>query len=165
MSIQPLLDTLERLVETHHTMLQLGKDKKNVVIKNDIDGLIKLLNQESRIMKQIEVLEKERQEACQLFLRERGIKSLLHLNLTEISRLVFDPEDKVELRKVQLKLSDVLSELKQINELNQQLIEQALAYIDYSLDLFRTPSEEFTYQHPSGNSGGSNRPGIFDARA
>ncbi|WP_136607142.1 flagellar protein FlgN [Paenibacillus dokdonensis] len=166
MPLQPLIESLVRLNDEHKLMLNLAQDKKNAVMNNDIDSLIQILNYESRYMKKIEQLESERQENCYIFLREKGIKSLLKLNLTELLRLVFDPQEKQQLKDIQLELANTLHELKQINDLNQQLISQALAFVDYSLDLLgATSGEEPTYTHPAGKSGNSNRSGLFDARA
>lgn len=94
-----------------------------------------------------------------------GIRSNLNLNLTELSRLVFDPEDKLRLLQIQQKLSDTVRRLKKANELNQKLIEQSLTFIDYSLDLLvGRPNQDFTYHHPSDKGNSAARPGLFDTR-
>lgn len=117
-------------------------------------------------MKQITSLEEERVAACQAFLREKGIKSALNLNITELARLVFDPEKKAALQQAQSALSMTLEKLKRVNDLNQQLLAQSLTFIDYSLNLFGGgPEYEATYQHPSGNSNTGPITGLFDARA
>ena len=47
-----------------------------------------------------------------IFLQSRGIKSQLELTVTELARLVFDPEEKRKLLDVQSRLSRTLQELK-----------------------------------------------------
>lgn len=49
----------------------------------------------------IEQLDERRLQAAYEFLQERGIKSKLNLNITELSRLVFDVEDKQRLLHIQ----------------------------------------------------------------
>ncbi|GGA43712.1 flagellar protein FlgN [Paenibacillus physcomitrellae] len=165
MSVEALVGVLERLDEEHRTMLNWADEKRKAIIDNQVDKLIGILNQESRCMKRIGQLDEERMEACQSFLRERGIKSRLDLNMTEISRLVFDPADKQRLQEIQTRLSQTLNRLKEANDLNQKLVEQSLSFIDYSLDLLvGAPEDETTYHHPVHKAGGYTRTGFFDAR-
>jgi glycine betaine/choline ABC-type transport system substrate-binding protein len=147
-------------------MLVSGQTKKEAIIKDDINSLIQIMNQESRMMKRIAALEEERIAACQAFLREKGIKSSLNLNITELSRLVFDPEEKQSLLQTQASLSKTLNELKLINDLNQKLIEQSLNFINYSVDLLgASPMQEITYAPPTHKPTGSKASGFFDTRA
>lgn len=166
MAIQRLIDALNQLVDVHQTMLASGQAKKEAIMKDDIESLIQIMNQESRMMKRIAALEEERVAACQVFLQEKGIKSALNLTITELARLVFDPEEKKALLHTQKALSKTLNELKFINDLNQKLIEQSLAFVNYSMDLLgASPMQEATYKPPTDKPTGSKGPGFFDARA
>ncbi|MEF2968074.1 flagellar protein FlgN [Paenibacillus sp. M1] len=166
MAIQQLIDSLYELNEVHLTMIKCGESKKEAIMANDMETLIGIMNQESKIMKQISNLEEQRLDACQAFLREKGIKSRLNLNLTELTRLVFDPAEKEALKNVQAALSWTLQELKRLNDLNQKLIEQSLAFVNYSIELLGAPPEqEATYKPPTDKYSGSKGPGYFDARA
>ncbi|KUP23866.1 flagellar protein FlgN [Paenibacillus sp. DMB5] len=165
MALTKLLELLERLDDTHLQMLDLAAVKKQTIMDNRVDGLIDVMNRESKLMKLIGQLEEQRAEAAYTFLQGVGIRSNLNLNLTELSRLVFDPEEKSRLQQIQQKLSNTLLRLKKANELNQKLIEQSLTFIDYSLDLLvGRPNQEFTYHHPADKGYNSSRSGLFDAR-
>ncbi|MEK5240070.1 flagellar protein FlgN [Paenibacillus sp. FSL L8-0470] len=165
MALTKLLELLERLDEVHLQMLDLAAVKKQTIMDNKVDGLIDIMNRESKLMKLIGQLEEQRTEAAYAFLQHVGIRSNLNLNLTELSRLVFDPEDKLRLLQIQQKLSDTVRRLKKANELNQKLIEQSLTFIDYSLDLLvGRPNQDFTYHHPSDKGNSAARPGLFDTR-
>lgn len=166
MSVHTLIDLLEQLDTVHLHMLDLAAEKKKVIIANEVESLIKIMNQEAKLVKQIEILEQKRAASAQQYLRERGIKSELNLNLTELSRLVFDVEEKKRLLAIQEKLSETLQKLKRANELNQKLIEQSLSFIDLSLDiLVGRPNQDVTYHHPADRSGNVTRSGLFDSRA
>lgn len=165
MPLTTLIELLERLDEAHIQMLDLAAFKKKTIIDNKVDSLIDIMNRETKLMKQIGQLEEKRAEATYVFLQGVGIRSNLNLNLTELSRLVFDPEDKSRLVHIQQKLSGTLHRLKEANELNQKLIEQSLTFIDYSLDLLvGRPNQDITYHHPSDKGSSAARPGLFDAR-
>ncbi|MDQ0192188.1 flagellar protein FlgN [Paenibacillus wynnii] len=165
MALTKLIELLERLDEAHLQMLELAAIKKEAIMDNKVEGIIEILNRESKLMKLTGQLEEQRAEAAYAFLQGVGIRSNLNLNLTELSRLVFDPDDKSRLLHVQLKLSDTLKSLKRANELNQKLIEQSLTFIDYTLDLLvGRPNQDITYHHPSDKGAAINRSGLFDAR-
>ena len=165
MALTTLIELLERLDEVHNTMLDLAADKKQTIMDNNVDVLIDILNRESKLTKLIGQLEEQRISSAYTVLQGVGIRSNLNLNLTELSRLIFDPEDKARLLHIQQKLSSTLQRLKEANELNQKLIEQSLTFIDYSLDLLvGRPNQEITYQRPSDKGNSVTRPGIFDAR-
>ncbi|MFC7678568.1 flagellar protein FlgN [Paenibacillus sp. GCM10028914] len=167
MSVQTLIDSLQRLEMVYNDMLAMADAKKQAIIDNDVDKVVQLLNRESKGMKMIEQLEKERIEATYTFLQSRGVKSQLELTLTELARLVFDPEEKAKLLDVQSRLSSTLHELKQKNDINQQLLAQSLDFIDFSLDMLtgKSSQDEVTYHHPSDRGGSTGRPGLFDTRA
>ncbi|MEK5025604.1 flagellar protein FlgN [Paenibacillus sp. FSL M7-1046] len=166
MTLTPLLESLERLDEVHVHMLALADFKRQTIKENKVEDLIKILNKESKQLKLIEQLEEKRGQAAYAFLRGVGINSNLNLNLTELSRLVFDLEDKHKLLELQKKLSGTLQKLKEANTLNQQLLQQALSYIDFSIESMSYYSEtEATYHHPAGKLAGVQRSGLFDSRA
>lgn len=165
MPLTNLLELLERLDDVHIQMLDLAAIKKQAIMDNDVDSLIDLMNRESKLMKLVGQLEEQRSQAVYSFLQGVGIRSNLSLNLSELSRLVFDPDDKSRLLHIQNKLSGTLTNLKKANELNQKLIEQSLTFIDYSLDLLGgRPNQDITYHHPSDKGSNAYRPGLFDAR-
>lgn len=165
MALTTLIESLTRLDETHEELLRLAAVKKQAIMDNKVEALIELTNKESKLTKLTGQLEQQRMDAAHDFLQTVGIRSKLNLNLTELSRLVFDPEDKARLQHIQQKLGSTLRELKKANELNQKLIEQSLVFIDYSIDLLvGRPNQDITYQHPSAKGGYTGRPGIFDTR-
>ena len=165
-ALDRLIAVLEQMEQSHRDMLALSQVKREVIVKNDVDQLIAIMNKESKFMKQQEPLDTQRLHAVHELLQERGIKSMLNLNITEISKLIFDPADKQRLFEVQKRLAGTLQELKEINQLNQKLIEQSLMFIDLSMDMFASrPEQDATYQHPADKQGNPGRMGLFDTRA
>lgn len=115
--------------------------------------------------KLIDQLEEQRISSAYKFLQGRGIKSKLNLTISELSRLVFDLQDKQRLLSIQARLSETLNELKQLNELNRQLIEQALSYIDFSVETMSYYEEFETTYHRPDEKNSTIRSGLFDTRA
>ncbi|OAX46329.1 flagellar protein FlgN [Paenibacillus sp. AD87] len=165
MAIESIIDVLEQLEAAHVEMLELGERKKEAVVANKVDILISLINQESKLLKRIELIEQQRILAVHQFLEERGIKSKLNLTISELTRLVFDTAEKKRLLQAQTSLTDVLEKVKYLNESNQQLIKQSLSYIDFFIETMSFHAEsEATYQNPLEKSYGIARSGLFDTR-
>lgn len=165
MAVESLISVLGQLQAAHIEMLELGEQKKEAVVANKVEALITLINQESKLAKQIEVIEQQRLQAVHQFLEERGIKSKLNLTISELMRLVFDTDEKRKLYQAQADLTDVLQKVKQINEINQQLIKQSLSYIDFFIETMSFHAEsEATYHNPLEKSHGVARSGLFDTR-
>ncbi|MNV89067.1 FlgN protein [compost metagenome] len=80
-------------------------------------------------------------------------------------KVIFKAEEKIALAESQKNLIEAISKLKERNSLNQKLVEQSLAFIDYSLDLvIGAPEDDMMYQNPQRQKN-NNRLGIFDTRA
>lgn len=164
-SVQRIIESLTLLNDLHKQLLDIAEEKKQVIIKNDVEGLSQLMTKESRLLKQVAEAEGERQQMAQQFLQEKGIRSQLNLTVTEIARLVFQAEERMELLNIQRDLSDTLHKLKERNVILQELLQQSLSFVEYSLNLYMSrPEDEVVYQHPA--QGNSSTPrSMFDTRA
>lgn len=170
MSIKPVLDTLNALHEAHLTLLELGEAKKQTIIDNNIEALLEILNQESNWTKVIDQLEEERKEGIRLYIRQftqtNGLRFVRLVSISELFQVVFDINEKRQLRELHEKFMGTLEELKRINTLNQQLTAQALQFIHFSYDLIvGDPNEDVVYQHPAQQQAGVSARRLFDTKA
>lgn len=165
MSIQPVIETLDRLSELHTQLLSIAEEKKDIIVRNDVDALALVTSREGRLIKQINEVDEERVRAMQVFMKEKGIRSALQLNVTELSRIVFNPDERVQLREAQVRLSDLLHELKRQNETIKDLLQQSLDFVDYSLNLITSrPEDDSIYKRPDQAQSKAAR-SLFDTRA
>lgn len=165
MSIQPVIETLDRLSELHTQLLSIAEEKKDIIVRNDVDALALLTSREGRLIKQINEVDEERVHAMHAFMKEKGIRSALQLNVTELSRIVFNPDERVQLREAQVRLSDLLHELKRQNETIKDLLQQSLDFVDYSLNLITSrPEDDSIYKRPDQAQSKAAR-SLFDTRA
>ncbi|MEB3102340.1 flagellar protein FlgN [Ferviditalea candida] len=167
MAIQEVIRQLEQLNELHTELLELGRHKKRVLIDNQVDELAKIMSKESRLLKQVSETERQWIKSMADFLLEKGYKSNLSLTTTEIARLIFNAEDKKALLQSQQQLLETIERLKEVNALNQQLIENSLAFIDYSIDLLTdNTAGDMLYQNPvKPRAGNMKRNVFFETRA
>lgn len=166
MKIQPLLETLSRLYDVQSQLLDLANSKKSIIIQNRTDELSKVMQQESKLIKQLEGLEQERLEAALQYLNAFGMKGILGTTMTEWIQAVPLNKDKVALLDWQAKLLEVTQQLKRANDTNQALVHQALDYIDFSLELLTgAESEDATYQNPAQARSSYKNRRVFDTKA
>lgn len=166
MSVQSVIQAMSNLNDVHLEMIDVGKEKQQAIIDNDSTNLTRLMTIENRLLRQMNELEQQRVEQVNIFLKEKGIRSQLSLSVTELSRLVFDPEEKQELMQIRDSLLSNAMILKKQNELTTQLLEQSLHFIDFSLNIIVGVDEEMIYKKPTDTPPGlSNKNNFFDAKA
>ncbi|WP_409343772.1 flagellar protein FlgN [Paenibacillus sp. MBLB4367] len=164
--IEPILTILSQLTAVHEQLLELGEQKTGVIVRNDVVELNRIVGKESRLTAQITALDQQRVSAVGQYLSAKGYRPHPYITVSDIVKLVVKMEEKQAIYEAQRKLLATIEQLKEVNKQNQQLIEQSLSYIDYSLDLLvGPPDDEATYQHPSNQYAGMKRSGLFDTRA
>ncbi|WP_195573618.1 flagellar protein FlgN [Paenibacillus sp. 1001270B_150601_E10] len=149
MSVQPIIATLKQLEQCYEQMMEQGHRKTQIIIRNEINELMKIMIAEKGIMRKIQEAEDVLSEQSQAFIRSKGIKSQLKLTISELLKLVFNAEEKLALKEAQQSLNDLLHQMKQLNDHNQQLLEQSLQFANYQLDLMvEHPEDNAFYKRP-----------------
>ena len=165
MAVQDIVRILDEQAELYGQLLETANEKTPVLVKGDVDQLNAIVQKERKLIARAEQLEQQRILETHRHFVSLGYISRMN-TLREVIQSVNQPELKQKLIDQQRALSGLLEELRRVNELNQQLIRQALAFIDYSIGLaVDDPAEDIVYQHPQKNPGGAGRTGIFDTRA
>ncbi|HEY4391648.1 MAG TPA: flagellar protein FlgN [Paenibacillus sp.] len=163
--IEELIGSLDDLSEQYDILLDIMQQKKEAIIANNYDDLVQVLSRESKLVKSIQSREEQIRSSAHQFLESKGIKSRLELTITDILRLVFDPEEKQRLSSSQQRISEQLEKLKRTNELNQELIGQSLQFIEFSLNLMSGGfDEESTYAPPQSQEKRTSSRSNFDIR-
>lgn len=165
MSVKDLIQTMDQLNQIHESLLELSKSKTSILVQNQVDQLNQIVNKENSLMKQITKLDHQRIDIISQFLLLKGYKPNAKITVDDLTKLVFKAEEKMALKSAQEKLLGTIEQLKQLNQVNQKLIEQSLAYIEYSMDLVLGPPEDEVVYHKPTHQQNSKRNGIFDSRA
>jgi FlgN protein len=157
-SAQELTNIMEKLLKLHHSFLQLSKEKTDILKKGDMDALQLLLRNEQKHISAISIIDKERQKTVAgLFPGQPN------LTITEcIPQL--DASEQEKIVTVQEQLIVILEELKDLNQLNQQLIQQSLQFVNLQLDLL-LPNELDNYSKEQAGQEPMPKLSIFDSKA
>lgn len=132
-----LVEILSEQTERYEELLGLAQEKRDVIINNDVESLQKINHLENMVISQNQKLEKKRQALVAdmaLVLNQKEDD----LTLTKLIELMEGKEEQPPLTKARDNIQAVLNELKEINTLNGELIQNALDYIEFSTNLMRS---------------------------
>ena len=135
MSIPVLFEVMEQMILHHDSLLELSEQKVPVLVGNKVEELNRIVHKEAQLVRQLGECENRRVEAVNHFLISKGFRPTPAITMNEVIKLIFRQEDKEMAAHLQGELLSRMLQLKLLNEKNVQLIEQSLAFIDYSLDL------------------------------
>jgi flagellar biosynthesis/type III secretory pathway chaperone len=145
--IEPLVKVLQEILATNLEVHNLENRKKETLIKGDMEELSSIVNEETRLIRLLGKLEEDRSLVVKQLAKEANLPSS-DPTLRELLSHVKDPVDRNRLEELQLQLVSLMKEIQQVNELNQQLIQQSLDYINYTIDLITDAPDEQVYQKP-----------------
>ena len=166
MVVQRLIGVLEQLTDIHEKLIECADRKREALIRNEVQDVAAATAKENQLIKSVEELLAEKQKATHDFFRSLGFQPVREVTITEFSRLVTDSALKEALLAARDRLTATAERLKQKNELNRQLLEQSLDFINYSLDVLIGPDDEPMYQNPMNKpKPGVQRTGYFDSKA
>jgi len=161
-SVQSLMSNLEKTYRLNESLLQLSTKKTDILKKGDFDALNELTANEQKHIQAIEQLEKQREKLLSELVKTSGNPTV---TLSDCLELVNDTE-REKLNEFKEKLTQQLKELQNRNDLNEQLIQQSLQFIQVSLNLFRPQQEQITYAPPNKqSSNGLEANSIFNRKA
>ena len=166
MSVQAVTDTMYRLNEVHMILLDLAEEKREALVHNRVDELNQIVHQENKLLKQVTELDAQRVEAIGHALVQRGYTPNPRVTVSDLIRLIFKAEDKKALMDAQTMLLSTIKTLQEKNALNEQLIQQSLSFIEYSLNLMiGAPEDDAVYQNPTQQHNMKRNQSFFDSRA
>ena len=154
---------MEKLVGIHQMFNEFSKEKTTSVTKGDISQLKSIMQKEAVQLKKLEGLEQERQRLVRFFMQGKGLVTEGG-TLTEILAHVSDGE-KEKLLSLQKSLVEQIEKLKQQNELNQQLLQDSLRFVNLSLDVLQPEPETGNYGRPNKEQDEPQGRSMFDSKA
>ena len=152
METAQMTSLLERLLRSHEDLLSLGERKTNVLKLGDMKALDVLLKEEDLQVKKLQMLEKER------------LLKFANVTLSDVLEQA-ESDEKENLTHLQNKLFTAYETLKSRNQLNQELLEQSLQYVNMSLSMVQPDNEPAIYRNPKGNPYQTNSTSLFDSKA
>jgi len=139
--VSNLIDVLKGQIELFQQINALSVDKKQYIIKNDTESLRAVVAKENEIVPKALRADKNRQlimkDICTVLNKKEEDMTLTHL----ISLIEGQPDHK-ELAEVVGELKSVADEMKELNDSIKVLLENALEFIDFNINMIHSSFSE-----------------------
>lgn len=141
--IEGLLRILDRQLVKYKELLEVARGLQKSLIKNDINSFEELLKKEHLLLSEVGKLEEERLSALQ-DLASRFSVSPEELSVSNLGSMVPD-KFKPALTEFQAAMTQVLTDLKEVNACNADLLQQAVEYITFSFNVITGLNSQHNY--------------------
>jgi len=160
--IDNLIKVLEYENKLYGQLYSIAESKTGVVVKAEIDTLQQLVGKEQKLISELNKLQDVREQIIGQVAQTIG-KDPREVTISQLT--VHLPEDQAEkLNRSRDKLKETVGKLTDKNDLNQQLIKNALEYVDFSLNLLTQPAPQTPQYGRKGNETGAKGRGILDIK-
>lgn len=147
--MQELTQIFQAMTTVHERFNEQALKKEEAIKKGDMAGLDQVLKDESALLQHLRKLENSRQH---LILQWMNEKELVKENVTMEQLLPLLPEkEREELSDWQKRLLIEIQKLKDQNELNRQMLEDSLRFVNLSLDAMH-PQNQFSSYSGTGKN-------------
>src|SRR5699024_3315238 len=165
-SIQPIINIMNDLTDAHKQLLNLCERKLTYNKNNDMEELSKILTIERKYIQKTDQLETKRQKVIEEFISTHNIP-VVEKTASQLLQYLTDNNERVILEKQIVKLIEVIVQLRTIEQLNEELLQQSMEFVQTSLDLFDPTMKNYNYNNrlSEHSSESSKNRSIFDSKA
>lgn len=142
-------------------LVEIAEDKKTIIIESKVKELEKLTAKEQGLAMSLMKLEDLRGRIVDDLLKDMGLTKVE--TITELINYL-EPDEKIRLGSVKNQLQQVVGLLKDKNQLNGQLIEQSLRYIEFNMSLMAGLEEDNKYSKSAKEQQTKQRKNLFDVK-
>jgi acetyl-CoA carboxylase alpha subunit len=157
-----LIVTLEQLISVQKQLINFAEQKKTVLIERKIDELNKLVQEETKVVKQLNELENERMKLVNTLLEKHPT-----LSFSQFVEQIQETGTRNNLQ-LQLKtLQHLMGDLQSKNKINERLLKDSMSFVQHMIEqVTKSKQQHFNYQSPLGQQKSpTNSQGFFDTKA
>ena len=136
--IEDLIHTLKQECEVYKQMIPISENKTNIIVKNDVEALQEVTEEEQKMIEKINVLEHKREEVVlnigTVLSKE---PSTLHISAI-IQLLQKQPKEQRQLSEIHDSLKQTIQRLVEVNNHNKSLIQQSLEMIEFNMNFIQS---------------------------
>lgn len=149
---EKLTALLAEILEVYQEILTLSRQKKDILIAGQVRELEEITKQEEKLILRVGKLEKERRQVMDDIRQANGLQEE-QLNLVQVKDLM-DAAAAEKLEAMSNELRTLMRELQSMNELNTKLLQRAIAFVDFNINVLAQHSVGPVYA-PQGQNGAS----------
>jgi flagellar biosynthesis/type III secretory pathway chaperone len=165
LAVDRVIEVLEQLAEVHEQLIECAETKKAAIIANDIDALSRVTASESRLIARIAELDRQRHERSVQVFSDHGFNTSEGVTLNRLYGVVFNPDQRARLQQAEARLRERLERLRQLNDLNQQLLKMSIDYVNFSIEVLSPQrDDDYIYRNPAAHSRDYMRGGLYNTK-
>jgi len=161
-SIQSIYKTLEKLVIIHEELCGVSKEKTDILKKGSVENFQHLLAKERKYIKILEQFELKRQREVEQWYASHQLATE-EMTITNMLQIIANEVEKKKLENITIKLTNAITQLKQQEQLNQDLIRQSMQFVHMSLEMLNPTINQMNYGNKKVREA-ENR-SVFDSQA
>jgi flagellar biosynthesis/type III secretory pathway chaperone len=160
--VTELIDVLQLEKKVYADLLDISKNKTNIIIEGKAAELDKIIKSEQSLVLVSSRLENAREGFMAKLSEQIGLKpgEITITNLLPHVRA----SRKIELELYRQQINAVINELKKVNDLNAGLIRNSLEYINFSINLISGGSAGNISYSNTGKITNGNKHSLFDIK-
>jgi hypothetical protein len=157
-----IVTTLDELISIQNQLINFAEKKTTVLIERKVDELNKLVQEETKIVKQLTDLDNE---------RERLVESLLQkhpsLSFSQFVEQLPGDSTRSKLQSQLETLQQLMVELQAKNKINERLLTDSMSFVQHMIEqVTKSKQQHFNYQSPLGQQKSlTSSQGFFDTKA
>ncbi|MBB6453630.1 flagellar biosynthesis/type III secretory pathway chaperone [Salirhabdus euzebyi] len=163
MATQEIITVMTKLHSLHESLLTISKEKTVHLKSGDTTAFQATFVNERKHVQAIGQLEDKRQALTKQWFTQQGVQDA-NQTVSEMLSLISDSNEKEQLMKVYEQLVITIAELKQQEQLNRELTEQSLQFVELSLELLQPSIKNMNYGEKKQGEQAFNR-SMFDSKA
>ena len=135
--MENLISVLDGENTEYEKLVTLSESKTSAIVAGDIENLGKIMEEEQEIVGRIQGMEKKRDKLLADIANvvNRDVETLKLIDL--IQMLESMPDQQQKLQGVQKHLRETIDRLKEVNDVNQQLLSERLDMVEFNLNMIR----------------------------
>lgn len=136
--MENLIEVLGTESREYESLLGLSKRKTPVIVAGDLEELAKITDEEQIVVERISHLDKKREEVFADIANviNKDVKTLKIADL--VAMLARRPEEQQKLAKAHDELKTVVHNVREVNEQNRMLLENALEMVEFDMNILQS---------------------------
>ena len=134
--VNDLIAVLDEEAGYYEQLCDLAEEKKEIIVKNDIDSLKRITSRENLIVSKLSRLEKKRLPLVKDIAEVLNEKEA-NITLKSLVHTIKEQPEAEALQACTEKISGCVNRLKDLNDHNGQLIQSSLDFVDFTINLIR----------------------------
>jgi len=136
--IEKLIQVLQYEYRIYQEILKIAVEKTDALVRNDAAEIANITEKEKEMADRTVKLSQAREQIISSMAGEYGLDHR-QLTIETLKQIVEEPY-KNQLGEIRDKMIDLLGKIKTRNEINRKLIENAIKYLDFSIQLMAAPA-------------------------